>query len=560
MPRKNGKGNVKRVVTILAMLVVAGECSVGQITHLGGELRYEHEYQDMLYLDQLSTSLRSNPIVDLALFGYVLSPRIIDWNVRSSMNLSFGTSQTRENTTTNQQAYYNAYDADMNFFEYSPVKFELAARDHIVDTKADYNSLSGFHGRVRAQEQRARFAVDRISYLPSVTLNYIQDRTWSLTADQSEQLSRQFTFSVATAAAGSSSINLSGAFTNTEDKYTGFEDHIATVELGGTKQLSEHDRFDLAAEYYRYNLYGTLTGSLGYIGTLGGATRITTSVSGSHSGSAYSSNRVVGAGAGLTVILTPVYQTGVSLGVSAGKYTSLLLGVSTYSRTFEPRGFLQQTLNFGRSILSDNLWVSYSLRDYGERFLVWEGGLANSLTTSIGAFGVSANYDFSAQSTRNSTNWTLVSNMGGISASGNLARIIHSQSSLQFRSDIYSGVGIFNTSQQNLNLTQGFDAQTVWYIPMTLGAGLTANWYFSTLARRTYGWYATFTSPSLFVRNLYATYRYARNYDPYYQRELSENNGSMHYQWRMVIMELRFRLAYVPNRIRDITFTISRPF
>jgi len=196
------------------------------------------------------------------------------------MNLSYGTSHTRENTTNNQQSYFNAYDADLNFFAYSPIKFELAARDHIIDTKADYNSLSSFHGRVRNQEQRARFAADRVSFLPSVTLNYIQNRTWSLTEDQSEQVSREFTFSVSTASGGSSSINLSGAFTNTEDKYTGFEDHIATVQLGGTKQLTEHDRFDLAAEYYRYNLYGTLTGAFNYIGTLGGSTRVTGGVSG----------------------------------------------------------------------------------------------------------------------------------------------------------------------------------------------------------------------------------------------------------------------------------------
>jgi hypothetical protein len=150
--------------------------------------------------------------------------------------------------------------------------------------------------------------------------------------------------------------------------------------------------------------------------------------------------------------------------------------------------------------------------------------------------------------------------MGGISASGNISNIIHSQSSLQYRSDVYGGFAMYNNNQQNLNLTQSFDAQTVIYIPMTLGAGLNANWYFSSLARRTYGYYLTFTSASLFVRGLYATYRYARNYDPYYQRELSENNGSLHYQWRMIIMEVRFRLAYVPNRIRDITFTISRPF
>ncbi len=475
-------------------------------------------------------------------------------------SISFGNAHTRENTLTNQQSYLNAYDADVNFFPYSPIKFEVAARDHIIETKADYNSLSSFYGKTRAQEQRARLAIDKIDFLPTITLNYIQDKSWSLTEEKIEQLSRQVTFTVASASGQLSSINLSGSFVSTEDRYTGFIDNISTVQLGATKQLSEYNRFDLNAEYYRYNLYGTLNSTLKYTGLLTGRTRVSAGISGSHSGSAYSSNKQLGAAFAINTALGMNYQTGVSIGGTRGKYTSLLSGVSTYNQTLEPRAFLQQNLTFGRSTLTDNLWVSYSARDYGELFRTWEAGLSNSLASSIGSFGISANYDLSGQSTRNSTTWSLITNTGGVAASGNIGNTVHSQSSLQFRSDIYSGAGIFNNNQQNLNLTQSFDAQTDWYIPMTLGAGVTANWYFSALARRTYGWYLTFTSPSFFVRAMYLTYKYSRNYDPYYDRELSENNGSIHYQWRMIIMEVRVRYSYVPNRIRDFTFTISRPF
>ena len=51
-----------------------------------------------------------------------------------------------------------------------------------------------------------------------------------------------------------------------------------------------------------------------------------------------------------------------------------------------------------------------------------------------------------------------------------------------------------------------------------------------------------------------------RSFDPYFRREIADHNGSLMYQWRALSFQARFRYATFPVRVRDVLFSVSRPF
>jgi hypothetical protein len=244
----------------------------------------------------------------------------------------------------------------------------------------------------------------------------------------------------------------------------------------------------------------------------------------------------------------------------AGKFSSIASGRSSYNGLFGSTASAQHNRTLGTLILTNGLSVGFSSRDYGEVYRIWEGSFSNGISTSIGSYSVSGNYDFSAQSTRNRVSWYSFGNNANVNVSGNISGNIHERSSLLFHSDIYGGDFRFSRNQRSLTLTQGFDGQFFYYMPFSLGLGGSSSWYSSSPTNHTYGWFASFTSSNFFLRGLYATYRYSRNFDPYYGREIIEQNGSCDYQWRALVLHLLVHQTSVPYRIRDITFSISRPF
>ncbi|HEV8539511.1 MAG TPA: hypothetical protein VGR15_11390 [Bacteroidota bacterium] len=551
---------MKRVLFIALLELVVCGWLLGQITSLGGSLRYEQQYQDFLFDDQLATSIRSNPILDLGVRGIVLSPRLFDFTLRTSLNLNFGTSHIRDITLTNQQSNWNTYDVAAGFFQYSPIKVQVAARDFLIDTKSSYNGASSNHGRTRTQEQRANFGIDRIPFLPSIHASYTRNHSWSLTGDPQDQLSNQLSFGVSSASGHGASVSVSGSFSDVKERYTGFQEKNSFFQLSGSKELSANHRIDLNSEYYVFPLYRVLYALAGYTGMLTEKVRLSSGISGAQSSSSGSTFRSIGGSQGVSVTAGDHYRFGLSVSGNAGRYSSLSGQTASYSGNMGGSATIQHVRMIGTLNLTNALSMGYAVRDYGQVYHVWEGGISNGISTGIGSYAISGSYNLSAQSTRNDLSWNLLSNNASLSANGTVFGKIRSQSSFRFRADTYGGDIRPVGNQRTANLTHGFTGQFFYYIPMTVGLGGSVNWYSAAASIRTYAWHFTFSSTSFFLRALYATYRYSRTFDPYYQRELVEQAATFDYQWRALSFHIAFRHSTTPNRIRDILFTVSRPF
>jgi len=551
---------VKRVITIVILVFGAHWWSSAQITRISGDLRYEQQYQDLQFNDQLSTSLRYNPMLDLGLNGIILAQRVCDFNIHTSFNLDYGDSHVRELTLSNQQTYWNAYDATASFFEFSPIKFQLSARDHIITAKSKYDTLSEFDTKIRSQEQRIQFGVDKISFLPTLNVYYIQDRDWSVEGEPSEGSSKQLSFAAASAIGQASSVNLSGSFSDVQERYSGFDEKNVSLIFTGTKEISATQHLNVSSEYYRYSDYGAFTGSLGYVGLLNDRLRFTSGMSGNQTVSAFTNYRNVGATEGLNLAVADNYQFGLSLNGTTGDFASISTATSNPTRTFGGGVTAQHTRTAGGFTIMNGFSVGYLQQEYSELFRIWEGGITNNISTSLGGFALSGNYDLSAQSTINTISWSSVSTNAGVNAAGVVYGNLRSQSSLHIRADNYGGASSFSRDQRSINLQQGFDGVYHYYIPFSIGFGGSYSWFSAAPVDHTYGWYASFTSSNFFLRGLYASYRYTRNFDPYFHRELVEQNGSFDYQYRALMFHLEFRHAMIPDRLRDISFIVSRPF
>lgn len=550
-----------RVVTVSWLLLLFCLKMYGQLGRIDGQLRYDHRYQDIEYNGNLTSILTQNPVLDLRMRGYVLSPRLLSYMVFSSLNANYVSTSNAFFSYSGSQYSWNRYNLILSVLPYSPIKATVAARENAYDVKST-SDITTVRSADRQQEQRAEISVHQVPWLPTLSLSYVRNRSYSAIGYPYDVVNQTVTFTASGATDTTGSYGLTTSMIDLRDKLSGWYDRFLTMRFSAVRALSEKHGVSISAEYEKYVGYSVLGGSIMYSAVVTSRLRATTVLSGSSVISSYSQSRSVALMQSASYIVNQNFQFGLGL--------SGFLGNNQRARSRDARselykswttsGNIQHRRSLAHITMLNTLTLGYSEQRYAARFQSFNTALSNSLSRPFGRFSLNGNYSLSYLHVRNSDVYDVVDNTASLILNGILPHQIRTQTDFRYRDTRYPGDATPFRNQRALFFTQRFDGSFVYQIPFTLGLAGSTNWYLSGLTGRTYQWSFNFTSTSFFARGLAVSYKYSRNYDPYYQREVPEHNASLAYRWRALSFTARFRQTTFPLRVREVQFSVTRPF
>lgn len=492
--------------------------------------------------------------------GSVLSRRLIGYSLFSSLNVNFISTGNDFSSYSSTQYSWNRYNLILGVLPYSPVKLTLAARENAYDLKSE-SDLSTDHTADRQQEQRAEISVHQISWLPTLSLSYVRNRSFAAIGYPYDIVNQTLTFTATGATDTSGSYGLTTSMVDLRDRQGDGYDRFLTMQFSSARSLSIKHGLTINANYEKYTRYSVLTGTVMYSGVLTNRLRVSTALSGSSGHSMYAQSRSISLSQSASYLINQNFQCGLGIsGFLGNSEVSTDGGRRDMYKSWSTSGNVQHRRSLAGMTVSNALTLGYSEQRYLLRFHTFTASLSNNIFRQVGLFSVNANYNLSYVRIRNSAASDAVDNTAALIASGILPGQIQTQTNLRYRDNRYPGEKRSSRDQRSLFLTQRFDGSFVYVIPFTLGLSGSTNWYLSGLFGHTYGWSVTFVSPSFFVRRLSVSYIYSRSFDQHYRREVPEHNGSLSYQWRAISFTSRFRYATFPVRVREISFAISRPF
>ncbi len=552
---------MKRVLTIaLALGVLTGGVR-GQITSISGELRYQHQYQDVLSGDILSRSLRQSPMLSLNAGGNIIAPQLVLFNLSTSLAADFNDTRSGLYSFQGKQYLWDYYNLSMGLLQYSPVKVNIMARENVLKARSDQGVSDILSTGVRRQEQQVELSTYKIKALPSTSIAYGRDRSWSIDGTPYNQINERYSLGMSTSNGGSS-VALNGSISDMREQYSGLRSRYSTLQFFATRNFGEDNRLDIDADYDRYDDFSVMSGNGTFTGSLNEQVRLYSSVYARNSSSAFSSSDYIGVSQGVQVLQDPNWRYSASVSVKKGKDVRLVRGERRKDQTFEwsNTASVQNTRALGFGNLSNSLSVSYSR----QRFLVDQqslsGGFSSGIQSTVGPMSITAGYGLSGGVIVDGGRRYRINNTFNLTSGGTVTARLQSETSVYYNDDRYSGnVGYFN-NQRSLQARQSFVAPFTVLIPFNLAAGGSVTWLYYGLVGRTYGWNVTFNSSSFFLMGLSAYYRYSRTFDPYYVRESVEQNLQFKYQWRALLFEIRLREYRVRDRIREFWFSLARPF
>jgi hypothetical protein len=548
---------LKRVFTILWLLAACGQAAYGQLGRIRGELRYEQHYQDFLYNNSLTTISIRNPVLNLRMNGSIVSPRIMTYNLFTSLNANFISTGNDFYSYSAAQYSWNRYNFLVSLLPYMPVKLSLGVRENSNLIRSDTDPQAD-RTETRQQEQRADLSVHQVSWLPTVSASFIRSRAFAVRGYPYDIVTQTFSVTANGSTDSTGTFDFSFAAVDFRDRLYNAYDKFMTVEFSGQRQIAEDQMLDATGDYEQYTGYSNIGGSVMYSLRVSDRIRTRTSLSGGVAQDLYFQSRSVSLGQSGSIRL----DDHLSMGLGVNGYLSN--GMSAFRRdrygNLGGYGSLQHARTISGTMISNAFSIGYSQQQYFQRYSSFYTNLSNNISRSFGQFAFSGNYDLAYQHVRNAVRYDLVENNLGLTLSGTLPHKIQSQSSARYRDNRYPGDPSPNRNQRSVYVTQRFYGSFSSVIPFNLGVSTTANWYFSTIKGKTYAWSFNFSSPAFFLKGLTSDYTYTRNYDPYLDREVAEHQGSFSYQLRLVMFALRYRYATFPVRVRELVFSASRSF
>ncbi len=530
-----------------------------QLGPIGGEIRYEHQYQDVLVNGNLLTSLRRSPSINLSTTGSIKSEHFIFYTLRTSFTAGFRTSRSSHSAVSTRQFLWNEYDVNLLFLQTAPVNFQLATREYTTEIRYDYQGLRN-RGGTRDHQDRIGVALTRVPFFPLVNFSFIRNKSWAIVGDPFEQLSLQYVFSASSRNGTDGHASVSGSLSEFREKYSGISERILSLQFDGSRSLAERHHVNFGSEFNKYASYSGLSGGVAYGGILNDVIRLTTGLTGQSASSVNFSVYSVSASQGVQITQNEFFKWGLGIGGGTGVTTFRRYGERVRLANDNWNGNIN--LNHVRSVgtfnVANNLTLAYGERSYLETISFYRIGLSNSAHRSVGRFLVNAAYNYSHLSNSGNGTWRSTEHFALIGVSGTLPGEIRSRSTADFRSYDYGGDRLTASDQSTINLAQTFDGSFKHVIPFTLGAGASVHYFFAGLRGHTYGWNASFQTSQLFLKGLYASYRYARSFDPYYRRASLEHSASFSYRWRLLSFQLTLRERTVFSRQRDIRLSVER--
>lgn len=533
--------------------------SFPQLNRISGDIRYEHQYQEVQVHGTLLTALRRSPTLNLNTKGSFVSDNFIFYTLRTSLATSFRTTHSAGATVTSRQILWNEYDVDLFFFQIAPANFQLSSREYTTDFRSEYSGLRS-RGGTRNHEDRMSFSLVRVPFLPLVNFSYQRNTSWSIIGEPYRNHSNQYTFSASSKNGTDGHATVTGSLSEFGEETSGFYERILNLHFDGSRNLAEGHQLSLGSEYYKFGGYSSVSGGAGYTGTFGPDVIGGSTVNAQRAGGLYYSARAVNGSQSVQWTQNENFQYGAVVSGGAGVTINSYTGVPRRIDHSAWNGAMNvnHTRSAGGLNVNNNLSFGYGRRRYIDVVDFYRIGLNNSLNRSVGSFALNATYNFSHLSNRNGYSWTTTEHYASLSATGRLPGAIRSRSNADFRSYVYGGAQMTASDQSSLNLSQGFDGSFKHVIPFSLSAGASVHYFFVGLRGHSYGWNAAFQSPRFFLANLYASYRYSRTYDPYYRRESLEHSAGFSYRWRLLSFQLTLRERRVFSTMRDVRFSVER--
>lgn len=552
---------MKRAAVISCLLIVLGVHGYGQLGAVDGQLRYEHRYQDFEHSGNLTRILVQNPVIDLRMRGNILSRRLMSYSVFSSLSANYVNTNNDYFSFSASQYSWNRYNIILNVLPYSPVKLTLAARENAYEITSK-TELETDRTSDRLQEQRAEISVHQVPWLPTLSLSYLRNRSYSALGLAYEVVNQTLTFTASGATDTTGSYGLSASLVDLRDKRSSAYDRFLTMQFSATRALSEKHGVNVSADYEKYSGYSVLSGSAQYSAIATNKLRLTTSVSGSSGMASYSQSWSTSVSQSASYRINSNFQAGAGV---TGFLATTKIAAPTIDRNERYRRWstswnVQHRRSFGVLTVLNGISAGYSEQRYAGRFHNFNAAFSNRFTRPLGVFSLNGDYLLSYLRMRNSVAYDVVDNTAALILGGILPYRVRTQTDLRYRDSRYPGDERPFRNQRALFFTQRFDGSFVAAIPFTVGVSGSANWYLAGLSGHTYGWSASFVSPSFFLKNLSVSYAYSRSFDPYYRQEVPEHNGSMAYHWRALTFVGRFRYASFPIRVREVQLSVARPF
>lgn len=544
------------------MLLLLMRIGSGQITSMGGEVRYQHQYQDVVGERAMATSLRRSPQFSLTANGNIVAPQLAMFSLRTSLLADYTSSHSGVNSSSTRQYLWDYYDLNLFFLQYAPVKFDITVRENLLKSRSESGAENIFSAGVRRQEQRISVSSYRVPELPSTTASYERTRSWSILQEPFDQVTERYSMAVASAN-GSTTLNLGGSYNDVREKFSGFRSRYTSLQFLGTKDFSDVNRMDVTADYDRYDGYSSLNGAATFSGELDEQLKLYSSAYGRTTSSMFLTSTMIGASQGVQFIQDEHWRYNAGVNARTGRELRTVQGGTVKERPLDWGGnaSIQHARSFGFASMSNSIHLSYNVQRIREGRRTLSGGLSNGVQTGLGSFvlsashGISTGYVTDGKTTRYQT-----SNVADAALNGRIAGRVQSQTSANFNDDRYSGDVGFYRNNRMLQARQGLNASFVSIIPFSLSASGSVTWYFAGLSGRLYGWTVAFTSGSFFLSGLNLDYRYSRTFDPYFRVEIVEHQMQIHYQWRALTFEVRMRQHQLQDRRRDVWFSVARPF
>ncbi|MDI6804069.1 MAG: hypothetical protein QME58_09515 [Bacteroidota bacterium] len=547
-------------MTILMQLT-----AIPQITSIGGEFRYQQQYQTSKSGNNTSKFNRYSPQFNLGVNGYLYSPRLISYGLQTAVHLNYNNSYYQNFSQKSKSFLFNYYNINATALQNYLVRLDMFARDGELESSTNIVGFGESPFNFRQQQQRLQISTEKIYFLPTTNIYYNQNRSWSVVpTSNADQIQREFGINLSKAST-ESNISLSGNFNDVYEKSTGDRDNYYRLVMNGMKQYTEKARFDINTEYYSYNNFGFTSGSLMFYNEASDQIRLGTSVNGRH---IESENSV---SFGLSLSQSVQYLMNKNLHLNYNIFTTRnddryiiennkddvrKIILQRMGNAFN----LQHMFGFTNIDFSNGINVGYSKQAGTEKQSNINGGFANSINARVYDFNITSSFAFNKSKVYYNRERDETFKNASLAISKLLFGNLNSESMIDYRDeDIYSKYEPSRSLTQ-LRLNQRFITSLYYYIPFSLSFNGNINWNLGRFKSKFYSINLNFNSAQFFMRNLSLGYSLSWSYDPMTRRDFINQDAEINYQWRALSFQLRLREFRFIDKRRELWFTVARPF
>jgi hypothetical protein len=553
---------VKRVFIIALLLVLSIYNSVSQLTSINGELRYQHQYQDAYSGGAFYKLIRKNPQFIFGTAGYILSPMIFSFDVRTNINLNYNSSSFAGINSSYKQTIIGFYDLNVNALQRLPVRLSFSARDQQIKSSSQFNKFNVGFDDYRQQQQRVELSTMTLKFLPTTSIAYLRSRNWSdITLNRFNQIMQELTLNMSQSTQDAS-VSLSGSLSENYESVTNNKLRYLRFQMNGNKEFSANHHADISSEYYKFENTSMINANGIYNGTLFEKFRFNTTLLARNANSQSTSSTTFGLGQTIQFLQNENFNYSVSFSNQTNYDVYLQESNSYKQRTdnISGMGMIQHTRNINDINFSNGISFGYAQQDsrLGQKSYI--GGLTNSFQTTSGGYQINANQTLNMTRIKGYLGRDEINNLLNMTITKTLPYEINSQTGVEFRNERRSNTNELFYKYQTIQLREHLNMSLYIYSPFTISVEGTMNWISNGVKGHMYGLMVNINSGRFFLQDLSMNYRLSRTYDIYYKRPYFEHTIELTYGWRALAFQLRLQEFRFIDTRHDIWFSVTRPF